>query len=40
MNKIIEFDGVYYHKNTPENIKRSKERDDRLKVEGYSILHI
>lgn len=39
-NKIIEFDGTYYHRNTPENIKRTKERDDAILRNGYIVLHI
>jgi len=38
--KIIEFDGIYYHRNTPENAKRSKDRDDMLKFDNYLVLHI
>jgi very-short-patch-repair endonuclease len=38
--KIIEFDGVYWHKNTPENMKRERERDRLIIDNGYSILHI
>jgi len=39
-NKIIEFDGTYYHRNNPENKKRSKERDVAIIRNGYEILHI
>jgi hypothetical protein len=39
-NKIIEFDGTYYHRNTPENKKRSEIRDQKLKKAGYDVLHI
>jgi hypothetical protein len=39
-NKIIEFDGVYWHRNTPENQKREYDRDYILKNAGYEILHI
>lgn len=38
--KIIEFDGVYYHKNTPENKKRERQRDEDLKRNGYTVLHV
>ena len=38
--KIIEFDGVYYHRNTSENIKREKERDNKIYKNGYDVLHI
>ena len=43
-NKIIEFDGVYWHdhkrRNKPENKKREENRDFELKDSGYSILRI
>lgn len=39
-NKIIEFDGVYYHRNTPENNKREKERDEAIKIAGYKVFHV
>ena len=38
--KIIEFDGVYYHRINPENKKRSLKRDKELILDGFSILHI
>ncbi len=38
--KIIEFDGVYYHKNTPENKTRELQRDQDLIRNGYTVLHI
>lgn len=38
--KIIEFDGVYYHRSTPENAKRERRRDKALVKEGYKILHV
>ena len=38
--KIIEFDGVYWHKKNPENKKREKERDNSIMFSGYAILHI
>lgn len=37
---IIEFDGTYYHRNTPENSKREKERDENIINSGYEVLHI
>lgn len=39
-NKIIEFDGTYYHRNTPENIKREQKRDEEIINSGYTVLHI
>jgi very-short-patch-repair endonuclease len=39
-NKIIEFDGTYYHRNNPENKKRSKKRDEQLTKEKYKIFHV
>ena len=39
-NKIIEFDGTYYHRNTPENKKRSLLRDTIIKDNGYEVLHV
>jgi hypothetical protein len=38
--KIIEFDGVYYHRNTPENTLREKKRDLDLERNGYSVFHV
>ena len=38
--KIIEFDGVYWHRNTPENKHREDERDSILRNNGYNVLHI
>lgn len=38
--KIIEFDGVYYHRNTPENKSREAERDKDLIRNGYKVIHI
>ena len=41
INKIIEFDGDYWHdQNLPGNIKRNKKRDNTLKESGYDVLHI
>jgi DNA-binding transcriptional MerR regulator len=39
-NKIIEFDGVYWHKNNPENKKRETERDNALTSNNFKILHV
>lgn len=38
--KIIEFDGTYYHRPTPENKKREEIRDDAIRNNGYEVLHI
>jgi hypothetical protein len=38
--KIIEFDGVYYHRKNPENKKREKQRDEDLKRNGYEVFHV
>lgn len=40
ISKIIEFDGVYYHRSTPENDKREKLRDRNILKSGYLVLHI
>lgn len=39
-NKIIEFDGTYFHRNTPENKKRETLRDFEIINSGYDVLHI
>lgn len=39
-NKIVEFDGVYYHRETPENIKRTELRNNEIIISGYSVYHI
>lgn len=43
-NKIIEFDGIYWHdfkrRGVPENKKREIEKDNDLKNSGYEILRI
>lgn len=39
-NKIIEFDGVYYHRNNPENVARTILRDKEIIESGYKVLHI
>jgi len=38
--KIIEFDGVYYHRNTPENKKREEKRDEDLRRNNYNVFHV
>jgi hypothetical protein len=38
--KIIEFDGVYWHRNNPENKKRESVRDTSIINSGYQVLHI
>lgn len=40
INKIIEFDGTYYHRETPENKKRERERDRSIKENNIEVLHI
>jgi predicted CoA-binding protein len=40
VNKIIEFDGDYWHNEARGNVKRDKLRDEAIKKEGYQILHI
>ena len=40
VKKILEFDGVYWHKKNPENKLREDERDTSIKNSGYSVLHI
>lgn len=39
-NLIIEFDGTYFHRKTPENIKRENERDELIDRNNYIVLHI
>jgi hypothetical protein len=39
-NKIIEFDGTYYHRKIPENAKRDLVRDKKIIKNGYSVFHI
>jgi len=39
-NKIIEFDGTYYHRKTPENINRTLKRDKELIKDGFEIFHV
>lgn len=38
--KIIEFDSVYYHRETPENKTREEQRDKLIFDHGYTVLHI
>ena len=38
--KIIEFDGVYWHKQNPENKKKQKIRDNLIILNGYQIMHV
>jgi hypothetical protein len=40
VNKIIEFDGDYWHNEARGNIKRDNERDESLINAGYEVLHI
>jgi len=40
LSLIIEFDGTYYHRNTTENKKREKIRDENIVDSGYKVLHI
>jgi len=37
---IIEFDGTYYHRNTPENKKREENRNLNIIESGYEVIHI
>jgi hypothetical protein len=39
-NKIIEFDGTYYHRNSAENKKREKLRDESIISSGYKVYHV
>lgn len=38
--KIIEFDGTYYHRNTPENSLREDKRNKMILESGYQVLHV
>jgi hypothetical protein len=38
--KIIEFDGTYYHRITPENSLREEKRNKMIIESGYEVLHI
>ena len=38
--KIIEFDGTYYHRDSPENKKRSLLRDKELYNDGFKVHHV
>lgn len=40
INKIIEFDDIYWHRKNPENKTREAKRDLSIISSGYSILHI
>jgi len=40
INKIIEFDGDYWHSESRGNVGRDKQRDDILNSGGYDVLHI
>lgn len=37
---IIEFDGTYYHRNTPENKTRERLRNRKIRKSGYEVIHI
>lgn len=37
---ILEFDGTYFHRNTPENDKREQERNKNIINSGYKVYHI
>ena len=39
-NKIVDFDGDYYHRKGSPNEKRKKERDEAIIRNGYKILHV
>jgi len=39
-NKIIEFDGIYWHQNSVVNKSREEQRDKSIMEGGYKILHI
>lgn len=39
-NKVIEFDGDYWHGKKRGNQERDKKRDEKIKNAGYDILHI
>ena len=38
--KIIEFDGVYYHRINPENALREEKRDKSIIESGYKVYHV
>lgn len=40
LKKIIEFDGVYWHRKNPENKKREEKRDKEILKAGYKVLHV
>jgi hypothetical protein len=37
---VIEFDGTYYHRSTPENSLREEKRDKMILESGYQVLHV
>jgi very-short-patch-repair endonuclease len=37
---ILEFDGTYYHRDTPENKLREENRNKNIIDSGYSVIHI
>jgi len=39
-NKIIEFDGDYWHSDAKVNYKREQSRDKAIKEQGYKIFHV
>ena len=39
-NKILEFDGTYFHRNTPENAKRENIRNENIIKSGYKVYHV
>jgi len=38
--RIIEFDGTYYHRSTPENSLREEKRDKMILESCYEVLHV
>ncbi len=40
LKRMIEFDGTYYHRNTPENSLREEKRDKMIIESGYEVLHV
>lgn len=40
INKIIEFDGSYYHRKHSENVKRELKRDKEINENGYKVYHV
>lgn len=37
---VVEFDGTYYHRNTPENKNREERRSELLKSNGYKVVRV